>query len=121
MGGYVFLVNLTGGVPSAAKAGAVQALLSFLIAGYNIGLFEHLARKSIPAAILFPTLLTSTLATLVHYANGTPALYHSWCVVTGMAVFRFSVLSHIHSACRTIAFSDLFHIARRSLTREASS
>jgi len=118
MGVYVFLANFPGGITPALKAGGIQAVLSFLIAGYNIGLFEHLARRSIPLAILIPTLVTSTIATTIHYLNGTPELLNTWAVVAGLAVFRFSVLSKINLKYQTIEFVDLYRIFLKHQHRE---
>ena len=121
MGVYVFLANLPGGLVPALKAGLIQALLSFLIAGYNIGLFEHLARFNTAVAIVVPTLVTSSIATIIHYYSGTPELFTTWCVVAGLAIFRFSVLSKINLKYHTIAFGDLYHIFKKKLIREVKS
>lgn len=107
---YVFLANMSAGLVEGLYAGTRQAFLSFFMIGINTSFYEVLSYRNRLASIALPSILTSTVALIVHWLSGTPNLFATWLLVLLLALFNFSVLSFLHVRHKTISPWELIRI-----------
>ncbi len=108
MGLYVALGNLPAGGAAAARAGALQACVSFLVIGANTAFSQRLLRERGAAwAVVGPTLTTTAIAFLFHSWLGTPELLTTLAIVAACAAFGFGFLSLLQQRLGSIRPTDL--------------
>lgn len=110
MGFYVFLANVSAGFLPGLNSGARQALISFLMVGINTSFFEFLYLRYRKWCVILPSLLTTTVATTIHFFSGTPNLMATSATIFGLALFNFVMLSEIHKRHETISPWELAKI-----------
>jgi glycosyltransferase involved in cell wall biosynthesis len=110
MGFYVFLANASAGLMPGLYAGMRQALISFLMVGINTSFFEFLYFRNRKLCVILPSLLTTTVATTIHFFSGTPNLMTTAATIFGLALFNFVMLSEIHKRHATISPWELARI-----------
>ncbi len=110
MGFYIFLANVSAGLLSGLYSGGRQALISFLMVGINTSFFEFLYLRYRKWCIILPSLLTTTVATTIHFLSGTPNLMTTSATIFGLALFNFVMLSEIHKRHETISPWELARI-----------
>ena len=110
MGFYVFLANASAGLMPGLYAGMRQALISFLMVGINTSFFEFLYFRNRKLCVILPSLLTTTVATTIHFFSGTPNLMTTAVTIFGLALFNFVMLSEIHKRHATISPWELARI-----------
>ncbi len=110
MGFYIFLANVSAGLLPGLYSGARQALISFLMVGINTSFFEFLYLRYRKWCVILPSLLTTTVATTIHFFSGTPNLMTTSATIFGLALFNFVMLSEIHKRHETISPWELARI-----------
>lgn len=110
MGFYVFLANASAGLAAGFGAGLRQALISFLMVGFNTSFFEFLCIRSRKLSIILPSILTTTVGTTIHWFSGTPNILMTAGTILGLALFNFCMLSEIHRRHETISPWELTRI-----------
>ncbi len=110
MGFYVFLANVSAGLVPGLYSGGRQAMISFLMVGINTSFFEFLFLRYRKWCVILPSLLTTTVATTIHYFSGTPNLMTTSATIFGLALFNFVMLSEIHKRHATISPWELARI-----------
>ena len=110
MGFYIFLANVSAGLLPSLYSGARQALISFLMVGINTSFFEFLYLRYRKWCVILPSLLTTTVATTIHFFSGTPNLMTTSATIFGLALFNFVMLSEIHKRHETISPWELTRI-----------
>jgi glycosyltransferase involved in cell wall biosynthesis len=110
MGFYVFLANASAGLMPGLYSGMRQALISFLMVGFNTSFFEFLYLRYRRWCVILPSLLTTTVATTIHFFSGTPNLMTTAATIFGLALFNFIMLSEIHKRHATISPWELTRI-----------
>ena len=110
MGFYVFLANVSAGLIPGLYAGGRQAMISFLMVGINTSFFEFLYLRYRKWCVILPSLLTTTVATTIHFYSGTPNLMTTSATIFGLALFNFVMLSEIHKRHQTISPWELARI-----------
>jgi hypothetical protein len=110
MGFYVFLANVSAGILPGLYSGGRQSLISFLMVGINTSFFEFLYLRYRRWCVILPSLLTTTVATTIHFFSGTPNLMTTSATIFGLALFNFVMLSEIHKRHETISPWELARI-----------
>ncbi len=110
MGFYVFLANVSAGFVPGLYSGGRQALISFLMVGINTSFFQFLYFRNRKLCVILPSLLTTTVATTIHFFSGTPNLMTTSATIFGLALFNFVMLSEIHKRHQTISPWELARI-----------
>jgi hypothetical protein len=110
MGFYIFLANVSAGLLPGLYSGARQALISFLMVGINTSFFEFLYLRYRKWCVILPSLLTTSVATTIHFFSGTPNLMTTSATIFGLALFNFVMLSEIHKRHETISPWELARI-----------
>ena len=85
-------------------------MISFLMVGINTSFFEFLYLRHRKWCIILPSLLTTAVATTIHFFSGTPNLITTSATIFGLALFNFVMLSEIHKRHQTISPWELARI-----------
>ncbi len=114
----IAIINLTGGMMNAIKAGLIQFFLTFTMIFVNTVIFQYFyTTKKTILAIIIPTLLTTTLSFLIHTVAKSPEPLFSAIAVFIMALWYYLILKVLSDKYNTISITKLWKIFIKYLNK----